>query len=316
MKKIRLNKVLTLALVIAIMLSLVACGDTTSEINESSEVKDGPTISVASKPWTEQLILGNILVKYLEANGYPVEDRTGLGETPVIRPALHSGEVDLYCEYTGTTLIMQMNADIISDSQEAYDAVKTWDKEENDIVWLDYSSANNTYTLLMRDDQAEELGIETTSDFAEYVNVEGDLKLGTVLSFVERADGLPGVEDTYGFKIKEENIVTMTEGLPYGALKDGQVDVAVGYSTDGRLKAFNLRDLEDDKNFFPAYNVAPLIRQDTLDKYPELEELLNKIPALLNNEIMREMNNKVDVDKQEPEDVAKEFLIGNGLIDE
>lgn len=306
----KFSKILALVLALTMGLSLVGCKD------DSGDLKDGPTIRVASKPWTEQLILGSIFVQYLEGNGYPVKDRTGLGETPVIRPALHSGQVDLYCEYTGTTLILQMDEEIIAESEKAYEKVKSWDKEENDVVWLDYSSANNTYTLLMREDQAEELEIETISDLADYINSRQDLKLASVLSFVERLDGLPGVEEIYGFDIKEENIITMAEGLTYGALKDNQVDISVGYSTDGRIKAFNLRSLEDDKGFFPAYNIAPLIRQEILEAYPELEDLLNKIPALLDNELMRKMNNKVDVDGMEPEDVAEEFLLTNNLIEE
>ncbi|HSH35372.1 glycine betaine ABC transporter substrate-binding protein [Schnuerera sp.] len=310
MQKIKFSKLMVLVLVLVMMFSLVGCG------SNNSTVKDGPTISVASKPWTEQLILGNILIQYLEANGYPVEDRTGLGETPVIRPALHSGEVDIYWEYTGTTLVNQMGEEKITESQEAYDKVKAWDKEENNVIWLDYGTANNTYALMMRDENAQELNIETMSDLSDYINDGGNLKFASGLNFLERPDGLPGIQKAYGFQFEEENIITMAEGLTHGALKDEQVDVAMGFATDGRIAAFNLRALEDDKLFFPVYNVAPVIRQEVLDEYPELVELLNKISPLLDNEMLIEMNKKVDVDEREPEDVAKEFLVNNGLIEE
>ncbi|MEC9490528.1 MAG: glycine betaine ABC transporter substrate-binding protein [Halanaerobiales bacterium] len=138
---------------------------------EDAEEKDGPAVAVASKPWTEQLILGNMTIKLLENHGYPVEDRTSLGETAVLRPAIESGEIDLYWEYTGTTLMTTMGyEEEIIESEEAYQTVKEWDREENNIIWLDYASANNTFCLMMKEEKAEEMEIETISDLAEYIN--------------------------------------------------------------------------------------------------------------------------------------------------
>jgi len=132
---------------------------------EDAEEKDGPTIAIASKPWTEQLILGNMTIMLLESHGYPVEDRTSLGETAVLRPAIESGEIDMYWEYTGTTLMTTMGyEEEIIESEEAYQTVKEWDAENNNIIWLDYADANNTFCLLMKEAKAEEMGVETISD--------------------------------------------------------------------------------------------------------------------------------------------------------
>lgn len=139
-------------------------------LGNTEEEKEGPTIGIGSKAWTEQLILGNLLVELLESHGYPVNDRTGLGETPVLRNAMESGEIDLYWEYTGTVLMTIMENQEITEAEEAYQIVKEWDQAENDIVWLDYAAANNTWTLMMLEEKAEELGIESISDLADHIN--------------------------------------------------------------------------------------------------------------------------------------------------
>ncbi|MGI6778949.1 MAG: glycine betaine ABC transporter substrate-binding protein [Acetivibrionales bacterium] len=304
----KFNIVLCISLVFILLVAFTACG--------KSGEKDGPVIRVASKAWTEQLILGNMFIQLLEANGYPVEDRTGLGESPVIRAALHSGEVDLYWEYTGTTLMTLMGYEQVTEAEEAYKLVKEWDKNENNVVWLDYASANNTFTLMMRKEHAQELGIETISDLAAYINENSDaIGLATSLEFLERVDGIPGLEEKYGFKFNRDRVTTMEVGLTYGALRDNKVDVAMGFATDGRIPAFNFANLEDDNKFFPVYNPAPVIRQEILDAYPDLAEVLNKLPPLLDNDTLANLNKEVDVDQKEPEEVARQFLLDNELID-
>ncbi len=139
-------------------------------LGDYEDERDGPTIGIGSKAWTEQLILGNLLVELLESHGYPVDDRTGLGETPVLRNAMESGEIDLYWEYTGTVLMTVMEDEEITEAEEAYQRVKEWDEVENDIIWLDYASANNTWTLMMLEEKAAELGIESISDLADHIN--------------------------------------------------------------------------------------------------------------------------------------------------
>jgi len=316
LKKFR--KVVSIALVFALLFAFVGCGGSSpaDEGEEGSgEAVEGPTIRIASKAWTEQLILGNMLLQLLEANGYPVEDRTGLGESPVIRPALHAGEVDVYWEYTGTTLMTLMGHEQVAEADEAYNLVKEWDLEENNVVWLDYAPANNTYTLMMRNNHAQELGLESISDLAAFITENSDdIILATNVDFLERVDGIPGLEEAYGFEFNRDNVITMESGLTYGALKDEKSDVAMGFGTDGRIPAFNFINLDDDQGFFPVYNPTPVIRQEVLDAYPDLAEVINQLPPLLDNDTLATLNMLVDVDQNEPEDIAEQFLIDNGLL--
>lgn len=301
-----MRKIFIMVLIACLMLSLVACGG-------SSDSK--PTIGVGSKAWTEQLTLGSITLQYLEAKGYDVEDRTGLGETPVLRPALTSGEIDMYWEYTGTTLMANMKHDVITDPDECYTTVKTWDKKENNIVWLDPAKANNTYILMVRQMFAEEKNLETISDLAEFIKSGNDIRLGASIEFVERPDGIAGLEALYDFEFDRDLVSSMAVGITYEALKNDQVDVSMGFGTDGRIIAMNFKVLDDDMKFFPVYNPAPIVRQEILDAYPELAADLNVLPALLSGNVLQELNKRVDVDGLEPEEVAKEFLQKNNLID-
>jgi len=296
-----------LVVLLAATVMFIGCGE---------EDADNPTVTVASKPWTEQLILGNMLIDIFEHHDIPVEDRLGLGESDVIRPALHNDEVDIYWEYTGTTLLTLMHHDPVGEADEAYQLVKEWDKEENDVVWLDYSSANNAYVLIMRSEHAEELGIENITDLSEYINEKpGELVLGCNEVFYEREDGIQGLEEDYGFEFGMDNITFLGTGLYYDALREGETDVSEGFGTDGRIPAFDLVIIEDDQNFFPVYNPAPIIRQETLDAYPEIEEYLSELTDLLDHETLMLLNEDVDLNEIEPDIVAEDFLRENGLID-
>ncbi len=309
----KLKMIMSMVLVFSLIFAFAGC----SQDTDSGDVVEQPTIRVTSKAWTEQLILGSMVLQLLEANGYPVEDRTGLGETPVITPALHAGEVDIYWEYTGTTLMTLMGHEQVSDPETTYELVKEWDSEENNITWLDYAPANNTYTLMMREEHAQELGIETISDLVAYMEENPEsIRLATDVEFLERVDGIPGLEELYDFEFNRDKVMTMAIGLTYGALRDDKADVAMGFGTDGRIPAFGFINLEDDKGFFPVYNPAPLVRQEVLDAYPDLAEVINQLPPLLDNETLANLNKTVDVDQNEPEEVARQFLIDNGLIEE
>lgn len=283
----------------------------------SSEVtREGPTISVASKAWTEQLILGNMLLEILRAEGYPVEDRTGLGESDVIRPALHAGQVDMYWEYTGTTLLTLMEHDPVGDPDEAFELVKAWDERNNNVTWLEYAPANNTYTIMMAEEDAQQLGIETISDLADYIRRNPEaISFGTNDEFYERQDGIRGLEELYNFEFNPDLVRFMTTGLTYGALREGQVDAAVGFGTDGRIPAFGFVNLEDDRQYFPVYNPAPVVRLEIVEAYPGLPELIGQISRLLDGETLAELNRRVDIDEEEPEDVAVAFLRENGLLE-
>ncbi len=304
-KKSKHMKGLALALVLLfIAVSVSACGG-----------KDENTIKVGSKEFTEQIILGKISVIALENAGFNVEDKTNVAGSDKVRMALESGDFDLYWEYTGTAWLSHLQHDEpITDSQEAFEKVRDEDAK-NGITWLQYAPLNNTYTLLMRRAEAEELGIKTLSDLAEYVNSNpGELTVAVGHEFAIRPDGYPGVQKHYGYAHDEDDIKIMDMGIMYKTLQEGQVDVAMGLSTDGRIPAYDLVSLEDDKAFFPVYNGAPIVRTDVLESNPEIKDVLEEIAGLLDSETMMQLNYEVDINEREPEEVAREWLESEGLI--
>lgn len=286
---------------------LVGCGSTSSSSDR---------IRVGSKDFTEQLILGQITLLALENAGFEVEDRTNVAGSEQVRSALLNSEIDVYWEYTGTGWLMHLqNDEAITNPQEAYDKVKEADLE-NQIVWLDYAPFNNTYTIMMNRDQSEELGIRTISDMAKYVNENpGSLSFGADHEFTARPDGLPALEDEYGFELEGDSLKVMDIGIVYRTLRDRQVDSGMGFATDGRIEAFDFVNLEDDKQFFPVYNPSALLRTDTLEEHPEIADVLNRLAAELDNESMIMMNYQVDIEEMEPRAVAENWLREKGLID-
>lgn len=269
-------------------------------------------IVVGGKNFTEQQILASITEQYLSAKGYSVTDRSGMGSAAV-RQAMENGQIDIYWEYTGTSLITYNKVTDKLNAQETYDKVKELDAKKG-IVWLKPSEANNTYALAMRAAEAEKLGISSISDLAAKENGGANLTLASNAEFYARPDGLKPLQDDYGFDFGRANIKRMDSGLVYQALKDKQVDVGVVFATDGRIPAFDFVTLKDDKGYFPAYALAPVIRKDVLDAHPELAELMNAVSDKLTDKVMSGLNAKVDVDKVSVENVADGFLKENGLI--
>ncbi len=302
-KRVR-SLILTLVLLL-IAVSLSACGG-----------KGDDTIKIGSKEFTEQLLLGKITVIALEDAGFQVEDKTGVAGSDKVRLALENGDFSMYWEYTGTAWLSQLqHDDPITDPQEAYEKVRDEDAN-NGLTWLQYAPLNNTYTLMMRRADSEELGIKTISDLAEYVNSNpGELRVAIDHEFSIRPDGYPGVQEHYGFTQSEDEIKIMDLGIMYKTLKEGQVDVAMGFATDGRIPAYDLVNLEDDKAFFPVYNAAPVVRSEVLESNPEIEGILQKIAVLLDTEAMMKLNYEVDINEREPEEVAREWLQSEGLIE-
>lgn len=300
-----------LALIFTVIM-LVGCQPTDVEPEERQP------ITVGSKEFTEQLILGQITLLALENAGIEVRDETNLGGTLVVREAQELGDVDLYWEYTGTALITHLGHDeVITDSEECYRVVKEEDKERFSLVWLDYAPLNNTYTIMMRRADAEELGIETISDLAAMINA-GERPLGewvfaTDHEYSIRDDGYLGLCELYGFEF--DDVITMDLGITYAALRDGNVPVAMGFATDGRIAGFDLVNLVDDLAFHPVYNAAPVVRQEVLEQYPELPDILGPIARALDNDTMTALNAAVDIDGREPVDVAREWLKENGFIE-
>lgn len=271
---------------------------------------------VGSKNFTEQRILGQIMIQLLESKGFDCADKTGLGGTLVARKALENGQIDVYMEYTGTALVTMLKEDqIITDPQECYAFVKEADLERNGLVWLPYMEFNNTYCLLMRREDAAAKGIKTLSDLSDYVKAHPDeIAFGTNEEFYARPDGYKPLQKKYDFKFSRDKIVKMTPGLLYKALQDGQVDVAMGFATDGRIKGMDLVVLEDDKQFFPVYNPAPVVRKETAAKYPELEAIFTALSEKLDTQTMTDLNYAVDGEHKSVEEVAGEWLKSAGLI--
>ena len=289
-------------------------------------VRAADPVKVGSKNFTEALILGEMYAQLLEAAGIPVERRLNLGGTAVAQAALVKGDIDLYPEYTGTglTVILQMPIESVQRAtpeagatptagtidERVYEIVKDAYKKQFDLVWLDQSPFNNTQALAVKQDFAKEKGIATISDLAK---IAGDLTIVAPSDFVERADGLKGLEEFYGMKFG--NVLAVEPGIRYQALEDGQAQVVLAFGTDGQVAGMNLLLLKDDKSLWPPYHVAPVVRQATLDAYPTLAGTLNKVAPLLTDQVMSGLNWKVDgPDKQEPADVAKAFLQEQKLV--
>lgn len=290
-------------------MTLAACGSDKTSGSGGNKGK----ITVGGKDFTEQHILTKMTALYLKENGYDVEEADGMGST-VVRKALENGQIDLYWEYTGTALIVFLKQDVVTDPDKAYQTVKDIDAK-NGLVWLNKSDVNNSYAVLMRKDTAEKLGIKSLEDLADAVNKDASkLKLASNAEFFSRQDGLIGLQKKYGFTFPKKNIVKMDNGLVLNALKEQQVQVSMGTTTDGRNKGFNLVVLEDNKQFFPPYNAVPVVREEALKKNPEAKELLNKMAAKLNEETMTELNYRVDVKHEDVTKVAKEWLSKNGFI--
>ena len=271
---------------------------------------------VGAKNFTEQRILGQIMIDLLQKNGFVTEDKTGLGGTLVARKALENGQIDVYMEYTGTALVtMLKETKVITDPQECYDFVKKADLEKNGLVWLPKMPFNNTYCLMMRADDAAKKGIKTLSDLSAYVKAHKDeINFGTNEEFYARPDGYKPLQKKYDFQFSRNNIKKMTPGLLYKALQDGDVDVAMGFATDGRIKGMGLLVLEDDQNYFPVYNPAPVVKKETAEKFPELATIFLPLAEKLDTAAMTEMNYQVDSEHKSVEDVAKTWLKSVGLL--
>lgn len=273
------------------------------------------TVTVGGKNFTEQYLLPELAKILLEKNGFQVELKTGL-PTNMARKAVLTGEIDLYYEYTGTAYTVfykENDPQIMSDPQGVYSWVKEKDAQK-DLVWLDPVKLNNTYTLMMKKAQAEKLGIASISDLAAYVDKHPEeLIMGVGTEFWNRPDGFKKLSQVYDMKFPLDNIKKMSDGLAYQALKDDQVDVSMGFATDGRIAAFGFVNLEDDKQFFPVYNPAPVVRQEVLETYPEIEAILEPLAENLSTSDMQEMNKAVDVEHRPETTVAEEWIKEKGL---
>lgn len=271
-----------------------------------------PTLVVGGKKFTEQQLVAEMTAQLLRANGYSVDKRPDLGSS-VLRAAQENGQVDVYWEYTGTSLVIYNGIKDRMDAAASYEKVKTLDAQKG-ITWLAPSKANNTYAFAMRKDEAEKDGVASISDLSAKVNAGKGYKFASNAEFFSRPDGLKPLQEMYKFEFERRNVIRMDGGLTYQALKDGQVDVALVLSTDGRIPAFGFIVLKDDKGYFPSYALTPVIRSKTLEENPKVGELLNELSAKLDDQTIAGLNSRVDVGRESIESVSKEFLQKNNLL--
>lgn len=269
-------------------------------------------ITVGGKGFTEQLILAEMTARLLSANGFDVEKADGMGTT-VVRQALESGAVDLYWEYTGTSLVTFNKVEERLSPEETYQRVKELDGAKG-LVWLAPSAANNTYALAIRKDDPATTGMETLTDLAAAYSDGKEVLMATTAEFPRRDDGLLGLQETYGFQAGRANIRPMDGGLVFDALSSGNVNVAVVGATDGRIAAMNLQLLQDDQSFFPNYALVPVVRADVLEANSSIGTLLEDLSGRLDDGVMQRLNGMVDVDGMSVEQVAETYLNEQGLL--
>ncbi|QCX76892.1 Putative osmoprotectant uptake system substrate-binding protein OsmF precursor [Streptomyces sp. YIM 121038] len=277
----------------------------------------GADLTVTSKEFTEQLVLGAIMGIAFQAAGADVLDRTGIQGSIGAREAVKGGDADAMYEYTGTAWITYLgNAKPVTDPHQQWEVVREADAK-NGLTWLPPAALNNTYALAMNESNVKKYGTKTLSDVAALA--KKDPKAVTVCvegEFANRADGLPGMQKAYGMKLPAGNITQMDTGIIYTQARKGTCTYGEVFTTDGRIKAMNLTPMADDRHFFPNYNAAPEINSKTLKKYPEIAEVLAPITKKLDNKVAQELNSKVDVDGEDPHEVAKDWMVEQGFVKE
>jgi osmoprotectant transport system substrate-binding protein len=275
------------------------------------------SIKIGSKNFTEQILLAYIAQVALTAAGADTEDLSNIQGSPVVRQALEVGDVDLYWEYTGTSWInYQQETEPLPDEQAQYDAVKKADLERFGIAWLDYSPVNDKYAFATTREFAEEHGLTTMSDMVALLAQNPELGTYCLESeFIGRQDGLLGAEETYGFDVNDELIETFGLGTIYSVLAaGGTCNFGEVFTTDGRIQTLDLAVLEDDQAAFPQYNAAVTLRQDFLEQYPQIADVLDPISAALNNETIIELSVRIDGDGVDPAVVARDWLVEEGFV--
>lgn len=302
--------------IVGLLLTATACGGVGDDVAASEGPLSGATVTVGSKDFDEQLVLGHISKLALEDAGATVVDQINLGGTDAARAALVSGEVDHYWEYNGTAWISFFKeTDPIPDRIEQYEAVRDRDLAENDLVWLEPAKFNNTYGLAFRSEAAEDLGNpRTISDLASVP--DGALSLCVESEFSTRDDGLPGLEKAYGFDVPDSQVTVLDTGIVYTSTDKGEpCNFGEIFTTDGRIGALDLTVLEDDKAFFPLYNASPVFSKDVVEAYgDELTALYGPITDALTQDVMTDLNKRVSADGERPEQVAKSWLEEAGLL--
>ena len=277
---------------------------------------EGVPITVAGKNFTEQLILGNLMATVLSTAGADVTNQSNTPGSNGVREALLNGNVDMSYEYTGTGWLSYLgNEKPIKGEQAQYEAVRDEDKK-NGLTWLPPAPMNNTYAFAIREEKAKELGITKLSQLTDLD--KNELTFCVESEFASRNDGFPNMLKAYDLtKSDLGNTTILDTGVVYQATAEGETcNFGEVFTTDGRILALGLRVLEDDRGFFPLYNVTPVIQTDLLEQQPELKEIFGQINPKITNDVMLELNAQVDVDGKDPAVVARDWLISEGLLTE
>lgn len=265
---------------------------------------------VGSKNFTESIILAELLAQHIEAaTGQRVTRKVNLGGTLICHEALIAGEIDLYPEYTGTSLTAVLKHPPQTDAAKVYEIVKRDYETKFRVTATAPFGFNNTFAILVRGDDARKLNLKTISDAAAHTP---QWLAGFGYEFMDRPDGFPGLAAAYNLNFKEKPRV-MDLALTYRALADKQVDLIAGNSTDGVIANLDLFMLADDKRYFPPYEAVPLVRQETLARVPGLQAALDRLAGKINEAEMQKLNALVDVDKRDLAQVVKEFLVAKKL---
>lgn len=299
-----MRKYVLMVLASVMIVALGACG---------SDEDEAGKIVVSGKKYTEQLIMAHIMGEYLKANtDLEVEIEEGLGSVFVLHEAMKKGEIDMYVEYTGTGFeVIDETFDPSMSKEDVYQKNKEEYQEQFNMKWLEPLGFNNTYTLAMREELYDDLGIETYTELDEHTP---DVSFGADPEVFEREDGYSGLVKEYGFDEFGDKVL-IDPDLMYEAAKDGEIDIIAAFSTDPRIDQFNLRTLEDDKGFFPPYDASVVIRQETLDANSGLEDTLNELADVFTDEKMRELNGSVNLEGKQDKEAAIDFLKEEGFID-
>lgn len=269
------------------------------------------TIRIATKPMTEQYVIGEMLSMLIEQKtDLKVNLTQGVGGgTSNIQPAMESGEFDLYPEYTGTGWNTVLKQDGLY-SETLFDKLQQQYEKQFQMRWVGMYGFNNTYGLVVRREIAEKYHLQTYSDLAK---VADQLTFGGEYDFFEREDGYDALCETYGLHFMKT--MDMDIGLKYQAIEQKQIDVMVIFTTDGQLSVSDVTVLKDDKSFYPSYLCGNVVREEILQKYPEIEKILEQLSGLISDDAMAQMNYAVEAEGQEPKEVAKKFLQEKGLLE-
>jgi len=309
--------VAVLAAVISLVLVLGGCAEGAKEV------------TVGNKNFTEEYIIGEMMKQLLEEEGFTVALVSDLS-TMALREGMEADDIDICADYTGTAWMTHLGHEYTPgvDNNGIYDMVKD-EEEGNDFIWLDPIWNNNTYVLVSWSEFTAENNLTSISDLAALYNAgEVEIKTFVGFEFSTRPDGLPALEDFYGFKVPEETLLTGAPGASLLGLENHECDVAMAFGTDAIIAKHGWHVYQDDKAFWPPYDLTPYVRKEVLDEYPEIEDILNRLvatfpgggrsatPALVNQgqNVWQELNARVDNDKLEPDEAAREYLLEHGLI--